>query len=153
LGWARTRQLFSRKTEHDASNGRHGIGFELSGPGPGHVCEALTLAQELSHPYILAVALAYAAMFYQLRREPHAVHVQAEAAITLCTEQGFAYYLAWEITGQGRVQVAQGQGEEGLALMRHGLAALRATGASLRRCLACLGRASLIAASWASQKT
>jgi predicted ATPase len=94
--------------------------------------EALTLAQELSHPFTLAVALAYAAMFYQFRREPHAVHEQAAAAIALCTEQRFAYYLAWETTMQGWAQVAQGQGAEGLAQMRHGLAALRATGAALR---------------------
>jgi predicted ATPase len=94
--------------------------------------EALTLAQELLHPYTLAVALAYAAMFHQFRREPHAVHEQATAAIALCTEQRFAYYLAWGTTMQGWAQVAQGQDEEGLAQIRHGLAALRATGAALR---------------------
>ncbi len=32
--------------------------------------EALTLAQELSHPFSLAVALDYAAMLHQFRREP-----------------------------------------------------------------------------------
>ncbi len=79
-----------------------------------------------------AVALDYTAMFYQFRREPRAVHEQAAVAIALCTEQRFAYYLAWGTTMQGWVQVAQGQDEEGLAQMRHGLAALRATGASLR---------------------
>ena len=94
--------------------------------------EALTLAQELSHPFSLAVALDYAAMLHQFRREPHAVHERAEAAIALCTEQGFAYYLAWGTTMQGWAQVAQGQDEEGLAQMRRGLAALRATGAALR---------------------
>jgi TOMM system kinase/cyclase fusion protein len=93
---------------------------------------AVALAQELSHPFSLAVALDYAAMFYQFRREPRAVHEQAEAAIALCTEQGFAYYLAWGTTMRGWAQVAQGQDTEGLAQMRHGLAALRATGATLR---------------------
>jgi predicted ATPase len=63
--------------------------------------EAVTLAQELSHPFSLAVALDYAAMLHQFRREPQAVRKQAEAAIALCTEQGFAYYLAWGITMQG----------------------------------------------------
>src|SRR4029450_7343150 len=84
-------------------------------------------------PFTLAVTLAYAAMFYQFRREPRAVHEQAAAAIALCTEQRFAYYLAWGTTMQGWAQVAQGQDEEGLAQMRNGLAALRATGASPRR--------------------
>jgi len=94
--------------------------------------EAVTLAQELSHPFSLAVVLDYAAMLHQFRREPQAVHERAEAAIALCTEHGFAYYLAWGTTMQGWAQVAQGQDVEGLARMRHGLAALRATGAALR---------------------
>ena len=94
--------------------------------------EALTLAQELSHPFSRAVALDYAAMLHQFCREPHAVHERAEAAIALCTEQGFAYYLAWGTTMQGWALVAQGQGEAGMAQLRRGLAALRATGAALR---------------------
>jgi len=94
--------------------------------------KAVALAQELSHPFSLAVALDYAAMLHQFRREPQAVREWAEAAIALCTEQGFAYYLAWGTTMQGWAQVAQGQREDGLAQMRHGLAALRATGAALR---------------------
>jgi TOMM system kinase/cyclase fusion protein len=94
--------------------------------------QGLALAQGLSHPFTLAAALDYAAMFHQFRQEPRAVHEQAEAAIALCTEQRFAYYLAWGRTMQGWAQVVQGQGEAGLAQMRHGLAALRATGAALR---------------------
>ena len=94
--------------------------------------EGLALAQKLSHPFSRAVALAYTAMLQQFRREPQAVYEQAEATIGLCTEQGFAYYLAWGMTVQGWAQVAQGQDEEGMAQMRRGLAALRATGAALR---------------------
>jgi predicted ATPase len=94
--------------------------------------EGLALAKRLSHPFTLAVALDYTAMFHQFRREPRAVYEQAEAAIALCTEQRFAYYLALGTTMQGWAQVAEAQAVEGLAQMRHGLAALRATGASLR---------------------
>jgi TOMM system kinase/cyclase fusion protein len=94
--------------------------------------EALALAQKLSHPFSLAVALAYAAMLHQFRREPKAVHEQAGAAVALCTEQRFAYYLAWGTTMQGWARVVQGQGELGIAQTRQGLAALRATGAALR---------------------
>jgi tetratricopeptide (TPR) repeat protein len=94
--------------------------------------EAVTLAQQLSHPFSLAASLDYAAMFQQFRREPQAVHERAEAAITLCTEQGFAYYLAWGTTMEGWACVMQGEGEAGMAQTQRGLAALRATGASLR---------------------
>ena len=71
--------------------------------------EALTVVQELSHPYTRAIALAYTAMLHQFRREPRAVDEQAAAAIALCTEQRFAYYLAWGTTMQGWARVAQGQ--------------------------------------------
>ena len=94
--------------------------------------EALTVAQELSHPYTRAIALVYTAMLHQFRREPCTVDEQAAAAITLCTEQRFEYYLAWGTTMQGWARVAQGQDREGLAQLRQGLAALRATGVALR---------------------
>ena len=94
--------------------------------------EAVTLAQQLSHPFSLAASLDYAAMLQQFRREPPGVHTRAEAAISLCTEQGFAYYLAWGTTMQGWACVMQGKGEAGMAQTQRGLAALRATGASLR---------------------
>ena len=35
--------------------------------------------------------------------------------MTLCREQGFAYYLAWGTIMQGWALTAQGQGEEGMA--------------------------------------
>jgi predicted ATPase len=92
----------------------------------------LAQAQALSHPFTLVVVLDYGAMFHQFRREPRVVHAQAEAAIALCTERGFAYYLAWATTMQGWAQVVQGHDEAGMAQMRRGLAALRATGAALR---------------------
>ena len=49
--------------------------------------ESLALAQELSHPFNLAIALDYAAMLHQFRREADKVRVRAEAAIVVCQEQ------------------------------------------------------------------
>ena len=51
--------------------------------------EALALAQELAHPYSLAVAQHYAACLHHRRREAPAVQAQAEALLTLATAQGF----------------------------------------------------------------
>ena len=95
--------------------------------------EALDLAQKLSHPMSQAVALDYAAILHQFHREEHVAREQAERAIAICTEQGFAYYLAWATIIQGWTLSGQGQIEEGITQMRQGLAALRATGAELRR--------------------
>jgi predicted ATPase len=93
---------------------------------------ALDLAQELSHPFSLAVALDYAAMLHQFRREAAAARERAEAAMALCTEHGFAYYLAWATFIRGWAVMAQDRGTEGLEQMRQGLADLQATGGGLR---------------------
>ena len=95
--------------------------------------QALALARELAHPYSHALALAYAAMLYQFRREGHLVHETAQTAMTLCRDHGFAYYLAWGNILQGSELAASGQGTAGMVQMRSGLAAIRATGAELRQ--------------------
>jgi predicted ATPase len=95
--------------------------------------EALTLAQNLSHPYSLAFALSHCALLHQYRREVQAAQEQAEAAIVVCTEHGFPYWLAMGTILRGWAMAEQDQEEEGIAQMRQGLAAYRATGAELRR--------------------
>jgi TOMM system kinase/cyclase fusion protein len=93
--------------------------------------EALTLAQEMHHPFSIALAHAYAAMLHQFRQEPHAASEHAEITLALCTEYGFAYYLAWATIMQGWVLSHQGQ-QEGIARMHQGLTTLQATGGGLR---------------------
>jgi class 3 adenylate cyclase/predicted ATPase len=95
--------------------------------------EALTLAQELSHPFSLAYALHHAARLHQLRREVPAVQERAEAVIDLTTEQEFPVYLATGTIWRGCALAEQGQVEEGIAQMQQGLAAFRATGAEQQR--------------------
>src|SRR2546422_1030159 len=90
--------------------------------------EALTLAQELSHPFSLVFALNWAAWVHQYRREGQAAQERAEAVMELSSEQGFAYYLMQGTMLRGRALAEQGHGEEGIAQMRQGLAAYRATG-------------------------
>jgi predicted ATPase len=53
--------------------------------------------------------------------------------ITLCSEQGFPYWLATGTILRGWALAEQGQGEEGIAQMRQGLTASRATGAEVNR--------------------
>jgi predicted ATPase len=95
--------------------------------------EALALAQELSHPYSQAYALAHAAQLHQARREGSQTQERAEATITVSTEQGFPYWLTWGTIMRGWALVGQGQREEGIAQIHQGLAADRATGAELAR--------------------
>jgi len=94
--------------------------------------DALTLAQELSHPFSLAFALAFAAWLHQLRREGQAAQERAAATMALATDQGFPFWESWGTVLQGSVLAEQGQSVEGIAQMRQGIAAWRATGAELQ---------------------
>jgi predicted ATPase len=96
-------------------------------------CEALTLAQELAHPFSLAHALCMAAVLRQFRREDQAIREQAYAALQLSSEQGFSLWLAGTTILQGWTQAEQGQSQEGIAQMRNGLAGWQATGAEYHR--------------------
>jgi predicted ATPase len=72
-----------------------------------------------------------AAFIYQFRRDVPAVHQHAEAAVALATEQGLPLWAAQGKSPRGWALAMQGQGEEGIAQVRQGIAAYRATGAAL----------------------
>jgi predicted ATPase len=78
------------------------------------------------------VALAYAAMLHQFRREPTEVRAHANAARLICTEHGFSYYDAWAAIMNGWAVAEEGDVEDGIACVRVGVRDLRATGAELR---------------------
>ena len=94
-------------------------------------CEALALARNLSHHHSLALALVFAAWLHQFRREPRAAREHAEAAIAICSEQGFPLFMSMGTILRGWALGQEGRGEKGVAQMRRGLADLRATGAGL----------------------
>src|SRR5262249_23753959 len=91
--------------------------------------EALTLARELVHPASVATALFFAADIHMRRREGQSTYEQAEAALVLAREHGFALRVAQATILRGWVLVEQGQGEAGIAQICQGQAGLRATGA------------------------
>ena len=105
--------------------------------------EALALAQELAHPYSLALAQHYAAFLHHRRREVPAVQAQAEALLTLATAQGFPLWVGLGTCWRGWALAMQGQGEAGMAQIHQGLAAVLATGQTLARplCLVLLAEA------------
>jgi predicted ATPase len=93
--------------------------------------DALALADALSHPYSLALARCFAAFASQLRRDVPGVHEHAEAAVALATAQGFPNWAAVGTSLRGWALAMQGQDEAGMAQVRQGIAAFRATGAAL----------------------
>ncbi|MEJ2101544.1 MAG: AAA family ATPase [Desulfobacterales bacterium] len=98
-----------------------------------NIHEALALARKLTHPFSLVYALTMAAVVHQFRREVQAVQERAEALMALSTEQDFPYWLAFGTILRGWALTAQGEGAEGIAQIRKGLVAHRATGAGLHR--------------------
>ena len=93
--------------------------------------EASALVHALAHPFSLAFARCRAAFVFQLFRDVPAVHEQAEAAVVLSTEQDFPLWAAIGTSMRGWALAMQGQGEAGMAQVRQGITAYRATGAAL----------------------
>jgi predicted ATPase len=93
--------------------------------------QAVTLAQQIVHPFSLGYALFFAAMLHQFRREVHAVQEHAEATISLAQEQGFPYWRTQGAILRGWTLAHQGQGQAGIEQITQGLIAFRATGAEL----------------------
>jgi predicted ATPase len=87
--------------------------------------------------------LDFTALLHQLRQEGQVAQERAEAAMTLSTEQGFPLWLAIGMILRGGTLAEQGQGTEGMAQMRQGLAVFQATGVEAGKpyFLALLGKA------------
>ena len=90
--------------------------------------EALTLANEVSHPFSVVWAFTLALNVHLFRGEGRAAQEVAEQSIALATEQGFVVFAARGTFDRGYALVAQGQQAEGIRLMRQGLTDLRAIG-------------------------
>ena len=65
----------------------------------------------------------FAAIVHQYRGEVSAAWERAGAALALCQEHGFPFYLASSTIMQGQARAEQGEEEEGVAQIREGLAA------------------------------
>jgi hypothetical protein len=55
----------------------------------------IAIAEKLSHPFSLGLALAYSAIHHQYRKEPEATAELADVAAAICQTNGFRYYLSW----------------------------------------------------------
>jgi predicted ATPase len=90
--------------------------------------EALTLARQLSQPYTLASALHFAASLHIWRREAWLVQEQIEETIGLAREHGFIRWLTGGLIRKGWALAERGSVEEGIELLRQGIASRRAIG-------------------------
>ncbi|HWF88778.1 MAG TPA: AAA family ATPase, partial [Pyrinomonadaceae bacterium] len=95
--------------------------------------EGLALARELSEPQGLAHAELFACLLHQFRGDHRAAQQFAESAIEVSHAHGLVLYGAMADVMKGWTLSEQGYEEDGIELMREGLAALDATATSLVR--------------------
>jgi adenylate cyclase len=102
-------------------------------PALERILTALEIASAPGRLHSLASAHVHAARLRQMRAEPQEAAHHAELALALADEHGFAYHRAAARILLGWARAADGAAEEGLALLRDGLDAHRATGAQMDR--------------------
>ena len=94
--------------------------------------EAGALAGELAQPLTSAYALHVGCLLRQIRGERALVEERSAALVALAAEQGFPHFVGTGTFFRGWAMAAGGAVEEGIAEMRRGLAAKRATGAEIK---------------------
>jgi class 3 adenylate cyclase/predicted ATPase len=96
-----------------------------------HSEQAIAIGREVSHPFSQGVALSWTTALHQLRGETERAWELAEELLAFATEQVFPFLAAQAMVFRGWALVELGQGDKGLAQLRAGLAAYRATGHEL----------------------
>jgi predicted ATPase len=89
---------------------------------------AVEEARKLDHAFSLAIALFGACRVDWATRSREELLARADALVAVSDEHGFPYHRAEGTVYRGWALAKRGQSEEGIALLRAGLAALRATG-------------------------
>lgn len=105
--------------------------------------EALAEAEKLASFGTLAMAQTFDCLLSHLRRDRQSARQRSESVIALTAESGAQLFLAFATYFRGWARVEEGELEPGIADLRNGLAAWRATGAGLHvpYLLALLGEA------------
>jgi predicted ATPase len=98
-----------------------------------HSREAVALGGKLGQPSTLALALHFAAMLRQYRREVPAVRGSAEATTAIATEHGLSFWRACGQVMRGWALAGQGAPGAGIAQLRQGLTAWKAAGSETYR--------------------
>jgi predicted ATPase/class 3 adenylate cyclase len=95
--------------------------------------DGLSMAEKLSHPFTLAMAQYFMAQVHQYRRDAKAVLPHAIATIAMCEAHGFESIHAQATVQLGWATVKAGDIETGIAKIREGLIAWKATKTGMRR--------------------
>jgi predicted ATPase len=98
--------------------------------------EAFAEASQIGHVFSLTIVSHWASWAECVVGSPYDLRRHAEQEVSLSTEHGFSYWLAWGLIYRGWSMASLGESEEGYGLIAKGLALHRATGAVLGRAFA-----------------
>lgn len=90
--------------------------------------EAAQRSHELVQPSSQALALYFAAMVHQCRRDGAAARACADLALTIAEDQGFSFWRAGGAVLRGWAIAECGDVRDGIAILREGLESFHATG-------------------------
>ena len=102
------------------------LGYPDQALARGH--QALTVAEELAHPFSRAYVLTWLAILYHHRRTVLEAQKWVDTATTFATEQGFPFWYTQGNVLQGWLLTEQEQLAEGIQRIRQGLADMQAIG-------------------------
>ena len=83
--------------------------------------EASELAERLDHPVSHSIALFFTGILHQYRREPARVRAHLDTLLTVCRERHIPHYESSRAILHGWVETAEGNVENGIAEIQHGL--------------------------------
>jgi len=95
------------------------LGYPDAGAKRAH--DAISLAEELSHPFSHMYALGFSCLVHQLRRDAAAVRRNSALAISLAREQGFSAWLYSRAICEGWARSQEGEVTEGIQEIHEGL--------------------------------
>jgi len=92
--------------------------------------EALAEAVKINRPHTLAHVQSVACRIQTVLRNNAALSDQAETLVALAKEQSFPYFLGEGLVYRGSAMAHYGKSDDGIAMMREGLAVHRSTGSA-----------------------
>lgn len=95
------------------------------------LASAEKLAARLDHPFTSSWPMAFRVLMHSHRREPVEARTAAQRLIDFAMEQHQVYWLAAALIVRGWAVARLGQPDEGVAGMRHGIAAYEGSGAGV----------------------
>ena len=99
--------------------------------GEDVIMHALASAEKLSHPINLMLINLYAAIFFQIARDPVTSRRLSERVITMAGQYRSVYFEAWGMAVYGWAVACGGDLTDGIAQLREGITSAKATGSGI----------------------